>query len=91
MKSAVEKWVPLLDRFLGTVNVIVVTCKSQLAAKQFRSQFYKARMHVYKDKELYAKYGEVLATRQATHVKCDVIFEYVERVDVRTVLAENLQ
>jgi hypothetical protein len=91
MSKAIEKWIPLLDRFLGSTQVIIVTCKTQLEAKQLRASFYKARGQVYKDKELYAKYGEVLKTRTALLNKCDVTFEYTERRDVQTVLKEGMR
>lgn len=88
--SAVDKWMPLLDRFLGSSNVVIVTCKTQLEAKQMRSSFYKARMRIFRSQELYAKYGEVLSTRQAILNGKEVMFEYTEKRDVLTILKEGM-
>lgn len=86
---AIDKWLPLLDRFLVSTQVIVITCRSQLEAKQMRSSFYKARRSIYKYDE-FSKYSEILDTRMALLNGKEVIFEYTERRDVRTVLKENL-
>jgi hypothetical protein len=73
--KAMRGWEPLLKRFLGTRDTIVMECGTIEKAKTARARYYKVREYYLKDVELHEKYQTVLHERKAVLVGASLSFE----------------